>query len=133
MGAPNLNQYGTSEGQLGATAGSTFWEAAAIIVAECHAILKPNGVAVWVTKDFIRRGRRVPFTDDWIRLCEAAGFVLERRVRASLVKEQRGGHLFDTEYVKRTERKSFFRRLAEAKGSPPIDWEDVTFFRRATT
>lgn len=24
-----------------------------------------------------------------------------------------------------TERKSFFRRLAEKKGSPAIDWEDV--------
>ena len=24
-----------------------------------------------------------------------------------------------------TARKSFFRRLAEAKGSPAIDWEDV--------
>ena len=24
-----------------------------------------------------------------------------------------------------TERKSFFRRLAESKGSPPIDWETV--------
>ena len=23
------------------------------------------------------------------------------------------------------ERKSFFRRLAEKKGSPPIDWEEV--------
>ena len=124
--------YGDSPGQLGTAPTTTFWESAAIIVSECHAILKPNGIAVFVTKDFIRAKKRVPFTDDWIRLCEAAGFVLERRVRASLVKEQRGGHLFDTEYVKRTERKSFFRRLAEAKGSPPIDEEDVTFFRRAT-
>ena len=89
-----------------------------------------GGRAVFVSKDFIRRGRRVPFTDDWIRLCEAAGFVLERRVRASLVKEQLGGHLFEEEHVKTTARKSFFRRLAEAKGSPPIDEEDVTFFRR---
>ena len=130
MGAPNLNQYGDEPGQLGASTGDTFWHAAAVIVAECHAILKPNGIAVWVTKDFIRAKRRVPFTDDWIRLCEAAGFVLERRVQATLVKEQRGGHMFEGEYVKTTERKSFFRRLAEAKGSPRIDEEDVTFFRR---
>ena len=25
-----------------------------------------------------------------------------------------------------------FRRLAEKKGSPPIDWEDVLFVKKAT-
>ena len=34
-----------------------------------------------------------------------------------------------TEQIK-TERKSFFRRLAERKGSPRIDWEDVLCFER---
>ena len=31
---------------------------------------------------------------------------------------------------RRTERKSFFRRLAEKKGSPRIDWEDVIIMRK---
>ena len=126
-------EYGKTAGQLSELSTGTFWESAAIIVAECHAVLKPNGIAVWVTKDFIRAKKRVPFTDDWIRLCEAAGFVLERRVRASLVKEQRGGHMFEGEYRKVTKRVSFFRRLYEKKyPENAIDEEDVTFFRRVT-
>jgi hypothetical protein len=32
--------------------------------------------------------------------------------------------------VKTTSRKSFFRRLAEAKGSPAIDHEDVIIVRK---
>lgn len=29
-----------------------------------------------------------------------------------------------------SQRKSFFRRLAESKGSPKIDWEEVLIVRR---
>lgn len=103
----------------------TFWEAAALIVAECYAILRPGGVAVWVRKDFVRNKKRVPFSDDWRRLCEAAGFVTVEWIKASLVKEDAAPSLFGGNDVRRKERKSFFRRLAEKKGSPRIDHEDV--------
>ena len=83
------------------------------------------GIAIWVTKDYVRRGKRVPFTDDWCRLCEACGFRLVCRHEATQVKERRTDGLFG-EHVERTERKGFFRRLAEKKGSPRIDHEDVT-------
>jgi hypothetical protein len=108
----------------------TFWSAARDIVAECHAILKPGGVAVFVTKDFVRDKKRVPFSADWVRLCESCGFRLVKWARASLVSETRHGDLFCGETVKRTERKSFFRRLAEKKGSPRIDHEDVLFLMK---
>lgn len=36
----------------------------------------------------------------------------------------------ESEHVQRTERKSFFRRLAEKKGSPRIDHETVLVMRK---
>ncbi len=117
--------YGISEGQLGADKGPTFWQAAKEILEQCHKILRPGGHAIWVCKDFVRKGQRVPFSDDWQRLCESVGFKTIHRHKAMLVKEDVKDDLFGGKIVKKTERKSFFRRLAEAKGSPKIDWEDV--------
>lgn len=122
--------YGSSEGQLGADVGETFWFAAKQIVEEAYAVLRPGGVAVWVVKAFVRDRKLVDFPGDWRRLCEHVGFEPFMEVRASLVHEEVHGHLFDGEVVKRTERKSFFRRLAEKKGSPRIDWETVWFMRK---
>ncbi len=109
---------------------ATFWSAARDIVTECHAVLKPGGVAVFVTKDFVRNKKLAGFSEDWVRLCESCGFVLTKWARASLVAEQRHADLFCGETVTRTERKSFFRRLAEKKGSPRIDFEDALFFTK---
>jgi hypothetical protein len=67
----------------------------------------------------------VPFSQDWARLCQACGFRLVEWIRASLVKRTAEASLFGGEIVETTERKSFFRRLAEKKGSPAIDAEDV--------
>ena len=117
--------YGKTSGQLAEEAGPTFWQAAKEIVQQCHKILKPGGHAIWVCKDFVRKGRRVPFSDDWQKLCEAVGFKTLHRHRAMLVKEESHPGLFGGEITKTTERKSFFRRLAERKGSPPIDYEYV--------
>lgn len=118
--------YGNSDGQLGGDSGDTFWQAASEIVAQCHAILKPGGHAIWVCKDFVRKGKRVPFSDQWQALCESQGFTLVCRHRAMLVAHHGEQETIfgQTERIT-TERKSFFRRLAEKKGSPRIDWEDV--------
>jgi len=124
--------YGDTEGNIGNQTGQTFWTAARDIVRECHAILKPGVLAVWVCKDFIRKGARVPFSDDWRRLCESEGFDLVEWIHASLVKTESHPDLFGgDDIVKTTERKSFFRRLAEKKGSPAIDHEDVLILRKA--
>ena len=121
--------YGTALGQLGNARGPTFWEAARDIVTECYAVLAPGGHAIFVTKDYVRNKARVPFTDDWCKLCEACGFRLVCRHEATQVKERRSDGLFG-EHVERTERKGFFRRLAEKKGSPRIDHEDVTCWKK---
>lgn len=130
LGLRHEGDYGATPGNIGNDTGETFWSAARQIVQQCHAVLRDDGLAVWVCKDFVRKGERVPFSDDWRRLCEACGFATVLWVKASLVKEQRSPDLFGGEHVERKERKSFFRRLAEKKGSPAIDEEDVIFVRK---
>ena len=123
--------YGQTENQLGNESGETFWGASRDILLELHRALKPGAVAAWVCKDFVRKKQRVPFSDQWRQLCEACGFEMVEWVQASLVSD--GGTqlgLFGEDVRLTTERKSFFRRLAEAKGSPRIDEEDVLFLRK---
>jgi hypothetical protein len=118
---------GTSNGQLGQERGDTFWSAARDIVAESYAILRPEGVAVWVVKHFVRNKQLVDFPGDWRKLCEHVGFETIQEVHASLISEEARPDLFDGIRKTRRERKSFFRRLAEKKGSPRIDFEVVLF------
>src|SRR3990167_5224345 len=119
-------KYGESKGQLGHTIGDTFWSAARDILVQCHAILRPGGHAIWVTKRFVRAGKIVAFSDQWQALCESVGFRLVCRHRAMLVKNHGEQEtIWDGTKELKTERKSFFRKLCEKKGSPRIDWEDV--------
>ena len=103
----------------------TFWSAARTIVEQVYAVLAPGAHAVWITKRFVRDGEIVDFPGQWRQLCEAVGFVTLHEHHAML-GEDNGTQLgfFEDEHLV-TERKSFFRRLAESKGSPPIDWETV--------
>lgn len=123
--------YGAADGNIGNDTGETFWSAAKLIVEQVYIVLRPGGYAVFVTKDYVRRGERVPFSDQWQQLCAAVGFEPVERIHAMLVEEH-GEQLdiFGGATVKRKERKSFFRRLAERKGSPRIDWEDVIILRK---
>jgi DNA modification methylase len=121
---------GCSEGQLGQEQGETFWQAAKEIVSECYKILKDGGYAIWVVKSFVRNKKIVDFPSDWRRMCEVLGFVTVCEHHASLVKETKHNTLFEGEVTKIKEKKSFFRRLCESKGSPKIDYETVLCFRK---
>jgi len=88
------------------------------------------GICVFVVKDFVRAKKRVDFTGDWRRLCESVGFETLHEHHAMLVKKTRKQSLFGHEIVEIKEKKSFFRRLCESKGSPPIDWETVFCMRK---
>lgn len=136
-GGPNsvLNQaqvYGQTAGQIGAESGETYWQAMAQVYTELHTVLKPGGVAAIVVKDYVRNKQRVPLCDQTAQLLEAVGFTVVERTRAMLVKETHVGiDMFSGEHVtQRTERKSFFRRLAESKGSPRIDYEEIIWAQK---
>jgi len=123
--------YGQQEGNVGLQRGETFWSASRLILEELHQVIVPGGHAVFVVKAFVRDKKIVDFPGQWAQLCEAVGFTLLHHHRASLVEYSgtQGGFHEDKEI--RVERKSFFRRLAEAKGSPRIDHESVLCFERA--
>jgi tRNA1(Val) A37 N6-methylase TrmN6 len=125
--------YGTSEGNIGNQSGETFWSASRLILEQCYQVLAPNAHAIFVCKDFVRNKKIVPFCEQWVRLCEAVGFRLLHVHKAWLVEPKDGQRRFDGSIDDHTvERKSFFRRLAEKKGSPRIDYEMVLCFSSQT-
>ena len=128
-GIGTSDDVGFSDDSLANNQGDTFWAAARQIVSECHKILKPGGHAIWVVKSFVRKGAIVDFPGDWRRLCEAEGFKTVHEHHAMLVKKTKHAGLFGT-ITETKERKSFFRRLAEKKGSPKIDYEVVLCKRK---
>jgi hypothetical protein len=134
LGASSMGDYGSDPANIGNDTGDTFWAAARAIVEQTYAALRPGGYAAWVCKDFVRKGQRVPFSDQWQQLCAAVGFVPVERIAAMLVDDH-GDQLdiFGGVTARRKERKSFFRRLAEKKGSPRIDHEDVIIMRKPVT
>ena len=120
------SEYGSSDGQLGSSSRDGFWSAARIIVEQTYAVLRPGAHAVWVVKSFVRAGALVDFPGQWRQLCESVGFVTLHEHHALLVRDDGTQLAMDGNHKShRTERKSFFRRLAESKGSPRIDHETV--------
>lgn len=123
--------YIGSQGQIGETTGETFWQASRQILEQCHQVLAPGSHAIFVCKDFVRAKKIVPFCEQWAALCEAVGFRLLHIHRAWLVEHKDAQHRLDGGCDELSvERKSFFRRLAEKKGSPRIDFETVMCFER---
>ena len=118
--------YHAGPSNLGNCSGDTFWSASRQILDQVFLAVRPGGHAIFVVKDYIRKGKRVPFADQWRQLCEAVGFRTLHEHRALLVEDD-GTHLTTEGGEQRMtrERKSFFRRLAERKGAPRIDWETV--------
>lgn len=126
------DDYGSSDGQLGQESGATFWEASRLIVEQVYQVLKPGGVAIWVTKSFVRKGERVDFPGQWRQLCEAVGFETLHEHRAHLVEERGAQYTLDGELEQRqVKRMSFFRRLhAQKYPHLSIDWETVLCMRK---
>lgn len=130
--------YGATPGQLhnlpiGTIRGAkfkdepeTYWDAALKIVTRVYNALEPGGHAMWVVKDYVENAKRRPFTRDWRKICEKAGFRTVCMHKASVIKHVATS--FD-ENMKMTttisERKSSFRRMAEKNGAPRIDEELV--------
>jgi hypothetical protein len=110
----------------------TYWSEMAKVYREVHKAMKPGAVMACVVKDYISGGKRVPLCDDTCTLLAHLGFDVFERTRAMLVKRDEHPGLFDEgeAVVKEVSRKSFFRRLAEKKGSPRIDHEEVLWAKR---
>jgi hypothetical protein len=134
MGINYSTAYGNSQGQLGTEQGDTFWSAARVIVSQCYQVLAPGGVAIWVTKAFVRNKAIVDFPEQWRELCESYGFETLHKHRCWLVEDRGGQYALNGDLVQqKVERKSFFRRLYEKKyPENSIDYEVVWCMRKPT-
>lgn len=123
--------YGGATGQIGVTAGETYWSAVKAIYGQVHSCLRPQGVFALIVKDYIKAKRRVPLCDQTCQLLTALNFQVFLRCRCWLVKEDRHPGLFGEDVVETKSRKSFFRRLYEKKHPQNrIDWEEVIWCRK---
>ena len=115
---PELGQLGTrysnSSGNIGNLKSDTYLQAMLQVYQQCHQVLKPSGLMILVTKNFIRNKRVVRLDTDTIKLCEQAGF----------------------SYVERHQRKlpsqSFWRVIYHQKHPEveQINYEDILVFRK---
>jgi tRNA1(Val) A37 N6-methylase TrmN6 len=108
-----------------------YWHSVFRIYQECFKVLKPGGVICVVIKSFVRAGKIVPLPEQTWELLQHVGFEPIERVRAMLVREDSHPGLFDGPVVKKTSRKSFFRRLYESKyPGNEINFEEVLFLKK---
>lgn len=75
IGCRNIRTgYTKDRNNIGNTKGKTYLEAMLLVYQECFKVLKPNGLMVLITKDFIRNYKRVHLGEDTLKLCQMAGF-----------------------------------------------------------
>ncbi len=129
------NAYGNGNENIGNGKGETYWDACRQVYSGLHDLISPGGasqrptgaVAAIVVKSFVRNKAIVPLPEMTAQLLEDVGFEVIEWTDAMLVAEDSQLTMEGGEY--RKERKSFFRRLAERKGSPRIDSEVVLWAR----
>ncbi len=104
----------------------TFWLAARQILDQTYSVLRPGAHACWVVKSYVKNKQRVDFPGQWMALCEAVGFKTIHIHRAWVVEDQGAQYTLEGDLIQKSvERKSLFRRMAEQKGAPRIDYEVV--------
>lgn len=115
IGCRNIRTgYTKDRNNLGNIKGKSYLEAMLLVYQQCFKVLKPDGLMVLITKDFIRNKKRVRLGEDTIKLCEMAGF-----------------KHFHT-YYRKIENPSFWRILYQQKHPEveQIDCEDILCFRK---
>lgn len=126
----NNDGYGQSYGQIGNDKGESYWSAMQKVYASAFQAIKPGGIIVVVVKDYVSKRKRVPLCDDTLKLLVHCGFKPLERIHAMLTQSRVEQDLLLGTVTVKKERKSFFRRLAEKKGSPAIDYEVVLFCKK---
>lgn len=121
----------TSPQNLARQSRETFWAAAHQVMEEVAALLPPGAIAAWVLKHYVAKKQLVDFPGQWAMLCQYHGLALAETIQATLIEELGTQEtLWGEPETLRSETKSFFRRLAEKKGSPRIDYETVLITRK---
>jgi len=127
------DHYGTSEGQIGTEAKESYWTACEQVYRELWALFPPGGVLACVVKSFVRDKKLVDLPQMTLDLLQHIGFEPVAWIDAMLTAEHAQTSMLDEVPEYRKKRVSFFRRLAEKKGSPVINAEVVLVVRKPGT
>jgi len=68
------SHYSNDKQNLGNLKGETYLSAMLQVYCECYKVLKPDGLMILITKNFIRKKKIVRLDLDTIKLCRKAGF-----------------------------------------------------------
>ena len=82
-----IPDYRETSENIGNLKGETYLAAMLEVYQVCRRILKPEGVLVLVTKNFIREQKEVSLDLDTIKLCEQAGFAFVERHHRKLTNQ----------------------------------------------
>ena len=106
--------YSPNVDNIGNLKSDSYLSAMLQVYQQCYKVLKPDGLMILVTKDFIRNKQRVLLSIDTLKLCERAGFVLEDWHERVLTQQ------------------SFWRTIYYQKHPEVerIDTEDILVFRK---
>jgi len=106
--------YGSREDNIGNLKGDTYLSAMLQVYQQCHKVLKPQGLLILVTKNFIRNKKEVHLDEDTIKLCEQVGFQFVER------------------HYRKLPAQSFWRVIYQQKypEAPVLDKEDILVFQR---
>jgi len=106
--------YSPNVDNIGNLKSDSYLSAMLQVYQQCYKVLKPDGLMILVTKDFIRNKQRVLLSIDTLKLCERAGFVFEDWHERVLTQQ------------------SFWRTIYYQKHPEVerIDTEDILVFRK---
>jgi DNA modification methylase len=117
--------YSTSEKQIGNLSKETYLSAMLKVYRECWKVLKPNGLMILVLKNFIRNYEVIDLVGDTIKLCQAVGFKLKRRIHHILNTKS----FWRINYAKQWEKK-FGKPFPEDKFASVYNYETVLIFEK---
>jgi hypothetical protein len=122
--------YSSDRANLGHARGGAYEAAMAEIYAACHAVLRPGGRLVVVTKNTRRKGRTLDLAGLTVALASAAGFSYLGHVIALHAAIRDGDLVARPSYWQATQ-----IRHARGRGEPAhlVAHEDVTSFIRVPT
>jgi DNA modification methylase len=108
-------RYNPSADNIGNLKSDSYLSAMLQVYQQCHKVLKPNGLMILVTKNFIRNKQEIRLDTDTIKLCETAGFTFAERHYRHLTSQ------------------SFWRVIYQQKfpDAPVLDKEDILVFQRS--
>lgn len=106
--------YSNEKDNIGNLKSDSYLEAMLQVYKSCYSVLKPQGLMILVTKNFIRQKQIVRLDIDSIKLCEQTGFSLVERHQSKLPGQ------------------SFWRIIYQQKypDVPVIEHEDILVFRK---